>query len=62
VFSGLLFSMLLVGSTGLDALPAAVFAGTAAWVTRAAIPDRKPTGTDAEEPPPGPALSSEQQR
>ena len=61
VFSGLLFSMLLVGTGGLDALPAAVFAGTAAWLTRAAIPDRKPAGTTAEGPPAGPALSSEQQ-
>jgi H+/Cl- antiporter ClcA len=40
IFSGLLFSMLLVGIGGLDALPAAVFAGTAAWLTREALPDR----------------------
>ena len=37
VFSALLFCLLLVGSPGLDVLPAAVLASTAAWVTRKAL-------------------------
>jgi H+/Cl- antiporter ClcA len=37
VFSALLFSMLLVGGNGQDALPAAVLAVTAAWLTNAAL-------------------------
>lgn len=50
VFSGLVFSMLLVGTGGLDALPAAVFAGTSAWLVRAMLEKRLGT-----EPAPAPA-------
>lgn len=44
VFSALLFSMLLVGGPGLDALPAAVLAVTAAWLTKMAL---SPEDTEA---------------
>jgi hypothetical protein len=37
LFSALLFSLLLVGLGGQDALPAAVLGATAAWLTRAAL-------------------------
>lgn len=37
IFSSMLFSMLLVGGNGLDALPAAVFASAAAWLTTKAL-------------------------
>lgn len=40
VFSALLFGMLLAGSSGQDALPAAVFAVTAAWLTNSALTRR----------------------
>jgi H+/Cl- antiporter ClcA len=52
IFSALLFSMLLVGGPGLDALPAAVLAVTAAWLTRMALTpkDTEPTGHPAAEP------------
>jgi H+/Cl- antiporter ClcA len=43
VFSGLLFSMLLVGLPGLDAMPAAVLAVTAAWLVRVAFERRAAT-------------------
>lgn len=46
VFAALLFSGLLVGSNGLDTIPAAVLAVVAAWLTAAAAdqvwPDRSP--------------------
>ena len=45
VISSLLFSLLLVGSNGSDALPAAVFAVVAAWITRTALPDRSQSAT-----------------
>ena len=38
VFSALLFSMLLVGQPGVDALPAAVLAVAAVWLTKMVIP------------------------
>jgi H+/Cl- antiporter ClcA len=41
VFSALLFASLLVGLRGLDAIPAAVFAATAAWVTMATLDARQ---------------------
>lgn len=41
LFSGMLFSMLLVGHNGIDALPAAVLAAAAAWLTRAALAQRE---------------------
>jgi H+/Cl- antiporter ClcA len=41
VFSALLLASLLVGLRGLDAIPAAVFAATAAWVTMAALDARR---------------------
>jgi H+/Cl- antiporter ClcA len=40
VFASLLFAALLVGISGLDAIPAAVFAAAAAWLTRTAL-DRR---------------------
>lgn len=40
VFSGLVLSLLLVGVNGQDALPAAVLAVTAAWLTNAALERR----------------------
>jgi hypothetical protein len=43
VFSALLFSMLLVGGPGLDALPAAVLAVTAAWLTKLALSPEEDT-------------------
>jgi|SoiMethySBSTD1v2_1073268.scaffolds.fasta_scaffold04304_2 H+/Cl- antiporter ClcA len=47
VFSALLFSMLLVGQPGVDALPAAVLAVAAVWLTKMVIPPPK----DAEPAP-----------
>jgi H+/Cl- antiporter ClcA len=47
VFSALLFSMLLAGTGGQDALPAAVFAVTAAWLTNAALTRRAERATAA---------------
>lgn len=53
VFSALLFSMLLVGTAGLDAMPAAVLAITAAWLTKLALPPKETQSTDkAAEPQP----------
>jgi H+/Cl- antiporter ClcA len=40
LFASLLFAALLVGTSGLDAIPAAVFAAAAAWLTRTAL-DRR---------------------
>jgi hypothetical protein len=40
LFASLLTAALLVGISGLDATPAAVFAGAAAWLTRTAL-DRR---------------------
>lgn len=37
LFSAMLFSLLLVGHAGLDAMPAAVFAAVAAWLVRRAL-------------------------
>jgi H+/Cl- antiporter ClcA len=37
LFASLFFAALLVGTAGLDAVPAAVFAAAAAWLTRAAL-------------------------
>ncbi|HEX5018592.1 MAG TPA: chloride channel protein [Actinomycetes bacterium] len=45
VFSALMLSMMLVGSAGQDALPAAVLAVAAAWITNAAIERQQKTGT-----------------
>jgi H+/Cl- antiporter ClcA len=48
LFSALVFSLLLVGTHGVDAMPAAVLAASAAWVTTTALQrDRTPA-------PPGP--------
>ena len=41
LFASLLFSALLVGSTGADTIPAAVFAATAAWLVSAALDRRR---------------------
>jgi H+/Cl- antiporter ClcA len=40
LFASLLLAALLVGTAGLDAIPATVFAGAAAWLTRTAL-DRR---------------------
>jgi H+/Cl- antiporter ClcA len=40
VFSALLFSLLLVGKAGLDAVSAAAFAAAAAWLVRAFLQER----------------------
>jgi H+/Cl- antiporter ClcA len=42
LFSALLLSLLLVGLGGQDAIPAAVLAATAAWLTRAALSGKWP--------------------
>jgi H+/Cl- antiporter ClcA len=41
LFSSLLFSALLVSSAGLDTMPAAVFAASAAWITTQALDRRR---------------------
>jgi H+/Cl- antiporter ClcA len=51
LFASIVFAALLVGTAGLDAVPAAVFAGAAAWLTRAAIDP--PPEPDAVRPAPG---------
>ena len=48
LFSALVFSLLLVGTQGVDAMPAAVLAAAAAWVTTAALQ------RDLTPAPPGP--------
>jgi H+/Cl- antiporter ClcA len=48
LFSGLVFATLLVGAAGLDAMPAAVLAAVAAWLTVTAL-DRRGAG-DAPDP------------
>lgn len=54
VFTAILFSGLLVGTNGLDTIPAAVFAVVAAWLTAAALdqiwPDRFDTSAAETEP------------
>ncbi|RYP87795.1 chloride channel protein [Nocardioides guangzhouensis] len=47
VFSGLVLSLLLVGVNGLDALPAAVLAVVAAWLTNSALERRAAAGQEA---------------
>jgi H+/Cl- antiporter ClcA len=42
LFAPVLFAGLLVGTAGLDAIPAAVLAAVAAWLTIAAIHERRP--------------------
>jgi H+/Cl- antiporter ClcA len=46
LFAALFFAALLIGAAGFDAVPAAVFAATAAWLTRAAL-DPPPPATPA---------------
>ncbi|UDY37454.1 chloride channel protein [Dermatobacter hominis] len=55
VFASLLFSSLLVGSAGLDALPAAVLATTSAWLLVTAVERRRSTGGDDDAGATGPA-------
>jgi H+/Cl- antiporter ClcA len=52
LFASLLFAALLVGIPGLDAIPAAVLAAAAAWVTRTALDRRY---GEAGAPAPAPA-------
>jgi H+/Cl- antiporter ClcA len=49
VLTSMLFAALLVGSSGLDAVPAAVLATVAAWLTRSAL-SRPALRTSADEP------------
>lgn len=49
VFASLLFAALLVGRDGLDAIPAAVLAATAAWLIVTAIEPRSRTQAGSEE-------------
>jgi hypothetical protein len=42
VFASVIFAALLVGTTGLDAIPAATLAAVAAWSTVAEIDERLP--------------------
>ena len=44
LFSPVLFAALLVGSNGRDAVPAAVLASAAAWLTLAAVRRRSSRG------------------
>lgn len=44
----LVFAGLLVGTSGIDAIPAAVFATSAAWLTRTALDRRFATSGAAE--------------
>jgi hypothetical protein len=48
VVAGLFFAALLVGSTGFDAIPAAVLAAAAAWVTSQALERGAPGAAAAE--------------
>jgi len=48
LFSSLLLSLLLVGLGGQDAIPAAVLAATAAWLTRAALTGQWPGAAPAQ--------------
>jgi hypothetical protein len=41
LFSPVLFAALLVGNAGQDAVPAAVLASAAAWLTATALPSTK---------------------
>ncbi len=50
VFSAVLFSGLLAGSNGMDAIPAAVVAVVAAWLTNAALKRRAAAATAPSEP------------
>ena len=47
VVTSMLFAALLVGSTGLDAVPAAVLATAAAWLTASALDARPRPGSPA---------------
>ncbi|MEA5154354.1 chloride channel protein [Raineyella sp.] len=52
LFSSVLLAALLVGRQGLDAVPAAVLAAAAAWITVAALDRRKPSpGRSAQRKP-----------
>jgi hypothetical protein len=42
LFASVLFAALLVGTAGVDTVPAAALAGVAAWLTMAAIDERFP--------------------
>jgi MFS superfamily sulfate permease-like transporter len=42
VFASVIFAGLLVGTAGVDAIPAAALAAVAAWVTMAMIDERFP--------------------
>jgi chloride channel protein, CIC family len=46
LFAPILFAMLLVGTAGVDAVPAAVLAGAACWLCTTALRKRYPLGDD----------------
>jgi H+/Cl- antiporter ClcA len=52
VLTSMLFAALLVGSAGLDAVPAAVLATVAAWLTRTALDPPQPPDSPASAAPP----------
>ena len=55
LFAPLLFALLIVGTKGLDTIPAAVLAAAAAWVVMAAIDKRTASGDADPQPAPAPA-------
>ena len=56
VLTPILFGALLAGSPGLDAVPAAVLASVAAWLTIGALERDKPSPHPAVEAVPGQAV------
>jgi hypothetical protein len=52
LFASLLFSALLVGTAGVDTIPAAVFAAAGAWLVSATLDQRREVTAAAAGPPP----------
>lgn len=52
ILTAMLFAALLVGTQGLDAVPAAVLAAVAAWLTATALAPLPPPGSEASASPP----------
>jgi H+/Cl- antiporter ClcA len=58
ILTAMLFAALLVGGQGLDAVPAAVLATAAAWLTVSALDPPPPPGSEASaSPPSGPSAT-----
>ncbi len=49
IFSSLMFALLIAGTAGIDAMPAAVLAAVAAWITRQALDPIERTAPAAAE-------------